>query len=115
MAFRFLCEQNSLAVGEKKAFNVDGEKVLLIHLEDGFYATGAKCPHMSMPLEKGKLIDGQRIQCKFHHAEFDIKTGKACQWACFPPGIQLLNVIRGQKDLPTYALKIDDGRIYVEL
>lgn len=115
MAFRFLCEEDTLTVGDKKAFNVDGNKVLLVRLDDGFYATAAKCPHLSMPLEKGKLVDGSRLQCKFHRAEFDVKTGKACQWACFPPGIQVMNVIRGQKDLATFATKIEDGRIYVDL
>ena len=115
MAFVFLCDESTLSVGEKQAFTVDGTKILLVHLDDGYYATAAKCPHLSMPLAKGKIIDGQRIQCKFHRAEFDIKTGKACQWACFPPGIQMMNFIRGEKDLQTYATKIEDGRIYIEV
>ena len=47
--------------------------------------------------------------------EFDIKTGKAEQWACFPPGIQALNFIRGQKDLQVYKTQNENGKISVEL
>ena len=115
MGFRYLTEEGSLSVGEMKRFNVDGTHVLLVHLEDGLYATQGKCPHMLLPLEKGEIKDGCKIQCKFHRACFDIKTGKALEWANFPPGIQALNFIRGEKDLVTYPIKVEDGRVYVEL
>lgn len=97
-----------------KAYEVGAEKILLVHVEDGVYAVQAKCPHLFMPLEKGKIIDDRRIQCKFHRAEFDIKSGEACVWANFPPGIQALNLVRGQKDLKTYEVKLEHGQVYVE-
>ncbi|MDX1811500.1 MAG: Rieske (2Fe-2S) protein [Gammaproteobacteria bacterium] len=115
MTFHYACEFNELQNEELKAFTVDNQKVLLIRLGDEVYATEPKCPHMKLPLEKGTVLDSSRIQCKFHHAEFDIKSGKAEQWACFPPGIQALNFIRGQKDLQTYPVKNEEGRILVEV
>ena len=96
-----------------KAFEVNKEKVLLFHLPEGFFATQAKCPHLSAPLGKGSIIDNCRIQCKFHRAEFDIKTGKAETWANFPPGIQALNFIRGQKDLKVYNTSVEENKIYI--
>lgn len=115
MGFEYLCESNSLPKGEMKAFEINKEKVLLFHISDGFFATQAKCPHLFAPLEKGSIIDDCRIQCKFHRAEFDIKTGKIEEWANFPPGIQALNFIRNEKDLQTFDVKLEDDKVYVNL
>lgn len=115
MNAHYVCEINDLANEELKSFTINDTKILLIRMGDEVYATESKCPHMRMPLERGNIIDNSRIQCKFHRAEFDIKTGKAEQWACFPPGIQALNFIRGQKDLQTYKVQMDAGKISVEL
>ena len=115
MGFEVLCKESEIALGTMKAFEVTGEKIILFHLNDGFYATQSKCTHLFAPLEKGTIIDDCRIQCKFHRAEFDIKTGKAEKWANFPPGIQALNFIRGEKDLKIYAIQVSDGNILIDL
>lgn len=95
-------------------YTASNEKILLIHLPDGFYAIQAKCPHLSLPLEKGHLVGDGHIRCRYHHAEFDVRTGAVCEWANFPPGIQLLNVIHGEKALKAYAVKVEDGKVYVD-
>jgi len=115
MANTFLIETSKLSVGNMQRFDVGGEAILLYRLADGFFATAAKCTHLFMPLEKGKIVDGCRIQCKFHRAEFDIKTGKVCDWASFPPGIQALNFIRGEMDLKTYPVKVENEKVFVEV
>lgn len=107
------CKDSELQIGEKTLIESNGKKIIVFRLADGVYATQSKCPHLGAPLEKGKIVDGDKIQCKFHRAEFEIKTGKACKWANFPPGIQALNFIRGQKDLETFDCSIEDGNIYV--
>ncbi len=113
MSKEYVCDTTALAAGEMKSFIVNNEKIILFHLDDGFFATQSKCPHLSAPLEKGQIIDNCRIQCKFHRAEFDIKTGKAELWANFPPGIQALNFIRSQKDLKTYGVSIEEDKVYL--
>ena len=115
MAFHRVAEVDAMEFGTMKAFQVGDEQVLLIRTEEGYFATQSKCPHLFMPLEKGKLIDNCRIQCKFHRAEFDVKTGDVCQWANFPPGIQALNFVRGEKSLKTYRTKVEDGVVYVDV
>ena len=54
-------------------------------------------------------------QCPLHRARFDIRTGKVCEWANFPPGIQLLNVVRSEKALKTYKVSVKDGEVRVHL
>ena len=105
-----------LALGERKMLNLDGTKVLLFHLESGFHAVQAGCPHMLLPLKSGKLLDdGKTLQCPIHRAQFDIATGEVNKWANFPPGIQMLNVIRKEKCLTTYPVDVDDGNLTIEL
>lgn len=107
---------DDLALGERKLLNIDGTKILLFHLDNGFYAIQASCPHMMFPLKSGKLLDnGKTIQCPIHRAQFDIATGEVNKWANFPPGIQVLNVIRKEKCLQTYAVSEADGELTIEI
>ena len=112
---QFVAEETSIELNGMKAFEVEGTRVLVVRTDEGVYATQAKCTHLGAPLEKGKLLDNCRVQCPFHRAEFDIKSGEVCEWANFPPGIQMLNFVRGKKDLKTYPTKVEEGKIYVDL
>ncbi|MGA1839660.1 MAG: Rieske (2Fe-2S) protein [bacterium] len=114
MEFKYVCDEDAITAGEKKSFTIDGESILLFHLEDGFYATQSRCPHMLASLAKGKIINGTIIQCWIHKAQFDIKTGRVIKWAHFPPGIQALNVIRSAHDLKTYQTKVENKKIYIK-
>jgi 3-phenylpropionate/trans-cinnamate dioxygenase ferredoxin component len=110
-----LCRVEELETGKMKAFAAGNERIVLYHLEDGFYATQASCTHVFGPLARGKIIDGCKIQCPFHRARFDIRTGEVIDWANFPPGIQLLNAVRGAKALKTYQVNIERGEVKVRV
>lgn len=101
--------------GGMKPCKAGGESVLVFHLEDGFYATQATCTHVFAPLTRGKLVDGYKLQCPFHRAQFDVRTGEVVRWANFPPGIQVLNLVRGEKALRTYLVSQEDGELFVEV
>ena len=55
------------------------------------------------------------IRDRLHRARFDIRTGAVLDWANFPPGIQLLNVVRGEKALQTYKVGIKAGQVRVNV
>lgn len=110
-----VCAVNDIAVDSLREFTVSGQKVLVYRLADGFYATQPGCTHLFMPLKRGKIVDGCKVQCPFHRAQFDIRTGEVACWANFPPGIQLLNAVRGEKSLKTYPVNVVDGMVYVEV
>ena len=109
-----LCSESDLGVNETKAFKVGGESILLFRLDDGFYATQSRCTHLFKSMAKGKIVDGN-IQCPLHKAEFCIRTGDVAKWANFPPGVQLLNVVRSEKALKTYPVSVENGEVSVEL
>lgn len=115
MARHRVASAEDISIGEKMACKAGGESLLVFHLEDGFYATQASCTHVFAPLTRGKLVDGHKIQCPIHRAQFDVRSGEVVQWANFPPGIQLLNVVRGEKALRTYAASEENGEVFVEV
>jgi 3-phenylpropionate/trans-cinnamate dioxygenase ferredoxin component len=115
MTLHTVCSTNDLAVGDKRLVTVAGEAVLVYRLADGWYATQAKCPHILAPLAKGKLVEGHQVQCPFHRARFDVRTGRCVQWANWPPGlVNVLNAFRGEKDLRTWPVRITGDQVQVE-
>ncbi len=110
-----VCRTDEIAKGYMKAFTVAGEKIVVYHLKDGFYATQASCTHVFAPLAKGKIVDGCRVQCPFHRARFDIRTGEVIDWANFPPGIQVFNFVRSEKALKIYKVSVRDGEVRVSV
>jgi nitrite reductase/ring-hydroxylating ferredoxin subunit len=115
MALHNVCRSDELGVGQMKAFVIGSQKIVLYHLSDGFFATQANCTHTFAPLVRGKLIEDCKVQCPFHRARFDIRTGEVIDWANFPPGIQLLNVVRGEKALRTFKVSVKAGNVRVNV
>ncbi len=113
MPFKFVCDTEHFPSGIMKRFDIDEVSIVIYHLADGFYATQCRCAHLLSPLNKGKILDGSKVQCRSHHAVFDIKSGKVVKWANFPPGIQILNFVRKEKDLKTFPTKVEDNNLYV--
>lgn len=115
MTYHIVCRTNELPVGTLKAFKVAGTSIVVYHLKDGFYATQSNCTHVFAPLGRGRIVDGCEVQCPFHRARFDIRTGAVIDWANFPPGVQLLNIVRREKALRTYPVKVKDGQVRVRI
>ena len=115
MAKHSVLAENDIEVGGLKAVIVNEEKIIIYRLDDGFYATQSRCTHLFASMEKGKIVDDCKIQCPFHRARFDIRTGAVVDWANFPPGVQLLNVVRGEKALKTYPVLVENGQVSVEI
>lgn len=69
--------------------------------EDNFYCTDGLCTHEDVHLEDGFVVEAT-IECPKHHSIFDVKTGEVET----PPACE---------DLKTYATKVENDRIFVEL
>jgi len=114
MAKHTVCPAGDLPVGSMRAFRAGDAKVVVYHLEEGFFATQGSCTHVFAPLARGSIVETCQVQCPFHRARFDIRTGEVIEWANFPPGVQLLNAVRGEKALRTYPVSVVDGEVVVE-
>lgn len=113
---QFLLEDiATLACDASRLYSFEGQDYLVYRLSDGLFATSVKCTHLFKSLAKGIIVSDKVVRCPLHHAEFDIRTGEVDKWACFPPGIQLLNGIRPEKSLQCYTVNAIDGNYYLTI
>lgn len=69
--------------------------------DDEYYCTDGLCTHEQVHLENGLVMDHE-IECPKHNAAFDYRTGEALRApACV--------------DLRTYPVKVEDGRVFIEV
>lgn len=75
-----LCSVNDIKAGERKRFKLKDLEVLLIRLEDNFYAMDNRCPHAGCPLSfYGEIREGKKIQCTCHGSVFDLRDGRVIE------------------------------------
>ncbi len=74
-------------------------KIALIYREGQFTAISGVCNHVAGPLGNGR-IDGDYVVCPWHNWKFHYKTGLG------EPGFE-------EDAVPTYAVKIENGRLFV--
>jgi 3-phenylpropionate/trans-cinnamate dioxygenase ferredoxin component len=87
---------------------VDQKPLLIVHLEDGIYAINDRCPHLGASLVKGTIED-HTVTCKSHKAKIDLKTGEIIDRA------HIAFIKMPTKQAKTYACKVENGKVYVEV
>jgi nitrite reductase/ring-hydroxylating ferredoxin subunit len=90
-----------IPVGTFKAVEIDFERILIIHTDEGFYALADECTHDGGIISDGLLI-GHEVICPRHGARFDIKTGQVTA----PPAIMPID---------TYDIRIENNTILVRV
>lgn len=96
-----VCRTDEIDEKDVLGFECRGEKYAIYNTASGFYATAGVCTHEAADLSMGLVID-DIIECPMHQGRFHIPTGKAKSApACV--------------DLKTYAVKIEDGMVLIEL
>jgi len=71
-------------VEEDTEGNALKDPILVMPINDTWYAIDATCPHMGKSMEKGKIVDDDplnpQLQCPIHNSRFSLKTGVCTQW-----------------------------------
>jgi 3-phenylpropionate/trans-cinnamate dioxygenase ferredoxin subunit len=88
-----------LPAGAIRQIEIDGKKVALANAGGEIYAVSDTCTHARIPLSGG-CLEGRQIICPWHHAMFDLKTGRA---TCGPASDPLI----------VYPVRVDNGTITV--
>ncbi|TNN38632.1 Apoptosis-inducing factor 3 [Liparis tanakae] len=96
-----VCQEEDLKDGQMKEVAVGDQTVLLVRTQGQYSAVGSRCSHYNAPLVKGALV-GDRVRCPFHGACFNVKTGDIEEY----PGLD---------SLPSYKVKVEDGKVYVSI
>lgn len=95
MAGQIIASVEEVKENEFLVREVNGKKVLLSLVNGQVSAIENRCPHLGLPLAKGKICDGV-VVCPFHGSSFDLLTGDNIDWA---------NAFFG-KALPTWSHKL---------
>jgi nitrite reductase/ring-hydroxylating ferredoxin subunit len=97
----------------------DGQRVLLSRIRGRVYAAVDRCPHMGMPLAKGKL-DGSVVTCPWHNSRFDLCSGRNMDWASAFLGIPMPGwthsmLAMGKSPAPLKTLPVEEsgGEVFV--
>jgi 3-phenylpropionate/trans-cinnamate dioxygenase ferredoxin subunit len=79
----------------------DGTNVCLANSANEVYAILDRCTHRDFPMSSGSVHGGATIECAWHGARFDMRTGRAIRL----PAI---------KAIKTFEVKIEGNDILVE-
>jgi 3-phenylpropionate/trans-cinnamate dioxygenase ferredoxin component len=98
----YAADADSIKDGEAVCFVTEKQPPLAIFNVGGeFLCTSDTCTHEASSLSDG-YIEGDTVECPFHFARFSLRTGAVlCPPAILP--------------LKTFAVKVEDGKIYVDL
>jgi nitrite reductase/ring-hydroxylating ferredoxin subunit len=100
----------------RQVVKVGQRHILLLKHEGQIYAVDNTCPHMRLPLQKGKVTEDCAIVCPWHHSAFDLQTGDVKEWSPWPPGVgAVLGMISRSKALPVFPTRVEEGSIWVGL
>jgi 3-phenylpropionate/trans-cinnamate dioxygenase ferredoxin component len=78
-----------------------GEPIVLARWNGEVFALEDRCSHQDFPLSDGEVEDG-KIECIFHGAKFDLRTGNAVQLPAVAP-------------VRTYPVEIRGDEIFIQV
>ena len=78
-----------------------GENIVLANVDGDLYALQNRCSHQDLPLSDGEL-EGDRLECLYHGARFDVCTGRAVGLPAIKP-------------VPTYDVQVRGQEIYIQI
>ncbi|BCL34775.1 Rieske (2Fe-2S) protein [Nostoc sp. MS1] len=108
--------QDELPENGRKVVKVEQRNILLLKHNNKVFAIENSCPHLKLPLQKGKITNDGAIVCPFHRSAFDLATGNPTTWTPFPPGIgKVMGMISKEKGLSVFPTRIEEGSIWVEV
>jgi len=105
-SFTRVADTSEIPAGKMKMVKIKNEEILIVNLDNSFYAIANRCSHRGEDLSKGSL-EGKILTCPVHGSRFDVTNGKNAS------GPKLL-MFRGKTSgLKTYELKVDGSNILV--
>lgn len=78
-----------------------GASLAVFNLDGEFFVTDDACTHGPGSLSEGCIV-GDHVECDFHNGAFNIRTGAVVTPPCMIP-------------LRTYPVRIEAGRVFIEL
>ena len=99
--YRRVASLAELPPGSLKGVEIGETALCLANADGAVYAFQDNCSHRDFALHTGEL-DGTKLECAWHGAQFDITTGRALRLPALKP-------------IRTYDVRIDGDDILVAL
>jgi nitrite reductase/ring-hydroxylating ferredoxin subunit len=111
----------SLGDGKLHCVKARDVSLVLVKTDAGVHALENKCPHLGLPMGRGKL-EGEEIVCPFHGSRFNVRTGENTDWVGAVAGIKIPTWSRallafGKKPQPvrTFPVTLEGQDVFVDL
>eukprot|EP00977_Amphora_coffeiformis_P012615 scaffold3181_cov167-Amphora_coffeaeformis.AAC.4 len=122
---KHLPTSTAVAEGEREILDGPNGPVLVTKVAGNYYAVDATCPHLGLPMKKGKISteDGTpTLTCNFHNSCFSLETGACTKWVTGALGVQnkfvsgLMGKVGAEKqDIKAYSVtENEDGSLTIE-
>ena len=116
MVWKAAINLTELQKNQRQTAVIDGKKILFIWYEEQVHAVESQCPHLKLPLAKGKINEKCELICPFHKSAFDLKTGAVKCWSPWPAVVgSLLAKLSKPKKLKIYPARVDGEQIFVNI
>lgn len=116
MTWTKVLAQSDLAAGTRQVVKVNEQSILLLNEDNQLYAVSNRCPHLKLPLKKGKITQDGAIVCPWHRSAFDLCTGEVKNWTPWPPIVgKAMGMVSSAAQLPVFPIKAEDGSIWVDI
>jgi 3-phenylpropionate/trans-cinnamate dioxygenase ferredoxin subunit len=79
------------------------------------FAVSNRCRHLFAPLGKGSVTEDGCLQCPWHGARYDVRTGAMVRGpqGAFKPLAGAVKATTGARRLRTYPVELRDGAIFL--
>jgi len=112
--FTEVAKIEELKDGTMRTVSAAGREILLARVGDKYYAVDGRCPHMKGDLSQGKL-EGTVVTCPRHGSQFDVSNGRVVRWLKGGLMSKMSRALKMSKDLTVYNVKVEAGRVLVEV
>lgn len=96
-----VCRGTDVPEGEAKRFVDPKFDVAVYNINGKLYVTDDTCTHGPSSLADG-FIEGETVECPFHHGAFHIPTGQPTKFPCTVA-------------LRTYTTQVINGELFIEI
>jgi nitrite reductase/ring-hydroxylating ferredoxin subunit len=107
--------------GKSHCVKAEGINLLLVKTDGAVHALENRCPHLGLPLGRGKIAGGE-IVCPFHGSRFRLDTGENTDWVSAVGGMKipawssaLLSFGKKPHAVRTFPVSVEGQDVFVDL